>query len=358
MATDSALDPLRISRKPQPRWLPWVATILALILMAALSAALGPISIPLRSVVRLLAARIPGLTVAADWPANFATILYQIRLPNTVLIMLTGMALGGSGAAYQGLFRNPLADPYIIGVASGAGLGAVLAMAANWPTDLLGMAAVPAAAFIGALITVAIVYAIAQVGRSTPVTTLILAGVALSSFATAMTSMIMLLSTQELHRAVTWMVGGFALGGWEPVQVSLPYLALGLLALLTLGRPLNVLQFGDDQARQLGLEVERVKLVTVAAASMVAATAVAFSGIIAFVGLIVPHVVRLLWGPDHRRLIPLAILLGGSFLLGADIVARMLLAPRELPVGVVTSVVGAPFFLWLLQRAKGRVRFW
>jgi iron complex transport system permease protein len=130
------------------------------------------------------------------------------------------------------------------------------------------------------------------------------------------------------------------------------------LVLLTLGRPLNVLQFGDDQARQLGLDVERVKLVIVIAASMVAATAVAFSGIIAFVGLIVPHVVRLLWGPDHRRLIPLAILLGGSFLLGADIVARMLLAPRELPVGVITSVIGAPFFLWLLQRAKGRVRFW
>jgi iron complex transport system permease protein len=358
MANDSPLDPVGIGRWSRSRWVPWVLTLAALVIMAALSAALGPISIPLRSVVRMLAARVPGLAVAADWPANFATILYQIRLPNTVLIMLTGMALGGSGAAYQGLFRNPLADPYIIGVASGAGLGAVLAMAAHWPADLLGMAAVPAAAFVGALITVAIVYAIAQVGRTTPVTTLILAGVALSSFATAMTSMIMLLSTQELHRAVNWMVGGFALGGWEPALASLPYLAVGLLALLTLGRPLNVLQFGDDQARQLGLDVERVKLVTVVAASMVAATAVAFSGIIAFVGLIVPHVVRLLWGPDHRRLIPLAILLGGSFLLGADIVARMLLAPRELPVGVVTSAVGAPFFLWLLQRAKGRVRFW
>lgn len=358
MESDRPLEPVRVGRRSRSRWVPWVLTLAALVIMAALSAALGPISIPLRSVVRMLAARVPGLAVAADWPANFATILYQIRLPNTVLIMLTGMALGGSGAAYQGLFRNPLADPYIIGVASGAGLGAVLAMAAHWPGDLLGMAAVPAAAFVGALITVAIVYAIAQVGRSTPVTTLILAGVALSSFATAMTSMIMLLSTQELHRAVNWMVGGFALGGWEPVVVSLPYLAVGLLALLTLGRPLNVLQFGDDQARQLGLDVERVKLVTVIAASMVAATAVAFSGIIAFVGLIVPHVVRLLWGPDHRRLIPLAILLGGSFLLGADIVARMLLAPRELPVGVVTSAVGAPFFLWLLHRAKGRVRFW
>ena len=358
MNTDSSLEPVNAGGWARARWAPWVLTAAALIVTAALSAALGPISIPLRSVVRMLADRIPGVAVLPDWPANFATILYQIRLPNTVLIMITGMALGGSGAAYQGLFRNPLADPYIIGVASGAGLGAVLAMAARWPADLLGMAAVPAAAFIGALVTVAIVYAIAQVGRTTPVTTLILAGVALSSFATAMTSMIMLLSTQELHRAVNWMVGGFALGGWEPVLVSLPYLGLGLLVLLTLGRPLNVLQFGDDQARQLGLNVERVKLVTVIAASMVAATAVAFSGIIAFVGLIVPHVVRLLWGPDHRRLIPLAILLGGSFLLGADIVARMLLAPRELPVGVVTSAVGAPFFLWLLHRAKGRVRFW
>lgn len=339
-------------------WVPWVITVVALGITAGINAAVGPVSIPLRDLLRMLAARLPGAMIVADWPETFATILYQIRLPNTVLIAITGMALGGSGAAFQGLFRNPLADPYIIGVASGAGLGAVLAMAARWPADLLGMAAVPAAAFLGALITVAIVYAIAQVGRTTPVTTLILAGVALSSFATAMTSMIMLLSTQELHRAVNWMVGGFALGGWEPVFASLPYLLIGLLVLLSLGRPLNVLQFGDDQARQLGLNVERIKLVIIIAASMVAATAVAFSGIIAFVGLIVPHVVRLLWGPDHRRLLPLAILLGGSFLLSADVVARMLLSPRELPVGVVTSAIGAPFFLWLLHRAKGKVRFW
>ncbi|MEE9512567.1 MAG: iron ABC transporter permease, partial [Anaerolineales bacterium] len=294
----------------------------------------------------------------ADWSRTFATIVYQIRLPNTALMVLTGMALGGSGAAYQGLFRNPLADPYIIGVASGAGLGAVLAMAAHWPSSLLGMAAVPIAAFIAALITVSIVYAIARVGRSTPVTTLILAGVAVSSFATAMTSLIMLLSVDELHRAVNWMVGGFALGGWEPVLASLPYLLIGLTVLALLGRHLNVLQFGDEQARQMGLDVERSKLVIVVAASLVAATAVAFSGIIAFVGLIVPHVARLLWGPDYRRTLPLAILIGGSFLLAADVVARVILAPRELPVGVITAVVGAPFFLWLLSRVKGKVRVW
>jgi iron complex transport system permease protein len=222
----------------------------------------------------------------------------------------------------------------------------------------MGMATVPLAAFIAALITVAIVYAIARVGRSTPVTTLILAGVAVSSFATAMTSLIMLLSTDELHRAVNWMVGGFALGGWEPVLASLPYLLIGLAVLALLGRKLNVLQFGDEQARQMGLDVERSKLIIVVAATLVAATAVAFSGIIAFVGLIVPHVVRLLWGPDYRRTLPLAILVGGSFLLAADVVARVVLAPRELPVGVITAVVGAPFFLWLLYRTKGKGRVW
>jgi len=357
---DSRASALPESVKPQGvrRYLPWIWSGSALIVMLFVSVAVGPISIPLPDIGRMLFDLLPGLQLEADWSRTFSTIVYQIRLPNTALMALAGMALGGSGAAYQGLFRNPLADPYIIGVASGAGLGAVLAMSANWPVSLMGMATVPLAAFIAALITVAIVYAIAHVGRSTPVTTLILAGVAVSSFATAMTSLIMLLSTDELHRAVNWMVGGFALGGWEPVLASLPYLLIGLAVLALLGRQLNVLQFGDEQARQMGLDVERSKLIIVVAATLVAATAVAFSGIIAFVGLIVPHVVRLLWGPDYRRTLPLAILVGGSFLLAADVVARVVLAPRELPVGVITAVVGAPFFLWLLYRTKGRGRVW
>lgn len=357
---DSRANALPEFVKPQGvrRYLPWIWSGSVLIIMLFVSVAVGPISIPLPDLGRMLFDLLPGLQLEADWSRTFAIIVYQIRLPNTALMALAGMALGGSGAAYQGLFRNPLADPYIIGVASGAGLGAVLAMAAKWPASLLGMATVPLAAFIAALITVTIVYAIARVGRSTPVTTLILAGVAVSSFATAMTSLIMLLSTDELHRAVNWMVGGFALGGWEPVLASLPYLLIGLAVLALLGRQLNVLQFGDEQARQMGLDVERSKLIIVVAASLVAATAVAFSGIIAFVGLIVPHVVRLLWGPDYRRTLPLSILVGGSFLLAADVVARVILAPRELPVGVITAVVGAPFFLWLLYRTKGRGRIW
>jgi iron complex transport system permease protein len=326
--------------------------------MAMLNVAVGPVTIPLREVVHLLLAKLSITTTVSEVSATSAIILYEIRLPNMVLVALTGMALAGSGAAFQGLFRNPLADPYIIGVASGAGLGAVIAMSAHWPADVLGMAVVPAAAFIGAIVTVLLVYSIARVGRSTPVTTLILAGVAVSSFATAMTSLIMLLSTEELHRAVNWMVGGFSLGGWAPVVAAIPYLSVGLIVLILLGRPLNVLQFGDDQARQLGLNVERLKLVLVIAASMVAATAVSFSGIIAFVGLVVPHVVRLIWGGDYRRLIPLAILMGASFLLGADVVARVVMAPRELPVGLVTAAIGAPFFLYLLHRVKSSMGFW
>jgi len=320
------------------------------------SVAIGAVPIPLRDVVRLL---IPSLAdTEIDTPAAFATILYEIRLPNLILIALAGMALGASGTAFQGLFRNPLADPYVIGIAAGAGLAAVLAMVARWPADVLGMAAVPAAAFAGALLTVGLVYALARVGRSTPVTTLILAGVAVSSFATAITSTVMLLSTSELHRAVTWMVGGFSLGGWGPVMVSLPYVAIAIVVLLPLGRPLDVLQFGDEQASQLGLNVDRLKLVIVLAASLAAATAVAFLGIIAFVGLVVPHLARLLWGTSYRRLLPLATLLGASFLLFADIIARSILSPRVLPVGVVTAIVGAPFFLYLLARSKRKLRAW
>jgi iron complex transport system permease protein len=333
--------------------------ILLVVLLAALvlSAGVGPVRIPPGAVVKILLNRLPFFNIAVSWPDTYPTILFQIRLPNAVLIALTGMALSGSGAAYQGLFRNPLADPYIIGVAAGAGLGAVLAMAARWPASLLGMLAVPAAAFVGAVATVAVVYSLARVGRTTPVTTLILAGVAVSAFASALTSLMMLISTQQLHRAVSWLLGGFSLGGWEPVLALLPYLLVGLGALFILSRPLNVLQFGDEQAEQLGLNVERYKLFLVLAASMVAAAAVSFSGIIGFVGLVVPHLTRLLWGPDYRRLVPFATFLGGAVLLASDMLARTVLAPRDLPVGIVTAVLGAPFFLYLLRRTK-QARFW
>jgi len=336
---------------------PWILACLGLMLMLLVNASIGPVHIPIKALVNLAASRLAGADPDPSYPASYAAILFAIRLPNAVLIALTGMALSASGAAYQGVFRNPLADPYIIGVASGAGLGAVAAMSLHWPVDTLGMHLVPLAAFAGAVLTVSLVYALARVGTTTPITTLILAGVAVSAFASALTSLMMLVSTQQLHRAIAWLMGGFALGGWEPILTELPYLVIGITALILMSRPLNVLQFGDQQALQLGLNVERYKAAILIAASLTAATAVSFAGIIGFIGLVVPHTVRLLWGADYRRLIPLSTLLGGAVLLGADILARTVLSPQVLPVGIITSIFGAPFFLFLLRKTK-QERLW
>lgn len=284
----------------------------------------------------------------------FRTIIVDIRLPRTALILLTGSALAGSGAAYQGLFRNPLADPYLIGVASGAGLGAIFAMSIQWPYSFFGMMAVPLAAFLAGLLTVALVYTVARVGNTVPTTNLILAGTVFSSFATALTSFLMLRSSGELRRAIGWLLGGVSIGGWAPVLALLPYAILGLTMLILSGHALNLLQFGDDQAQQMGLNVGRAKTIILIAASLTTAAAVAFAGIIGFVGLIVPHIVRLWWGGDYRRIIPLSIIGGAAALLLADVLARVAIAPQELPIGVVTALAGSPFFLWVLRRAKNQ----
>ncbi|MEK7809768.1 MAG: iron ABC transporter permease, partial [Chloroflexota bacterium] len=316
------------------------------------SVGLGAVYIAPLEVIRILLSRLPLIQLTSDWQETSEIILFNIRLPRTLLIALTGAALGGSGASYQGLFRNPLADPYLIGIASGAGLGAVIAMSIEFPTTLLGLFTVPIAAFVGALITVAFVYNIARVGKSANITTLILAGVAVGSFATALTTFLMLRSQEQLRRALGWLLGGFALGGWLPVIALTPYIVIGLIILILFARPLNVLQFGDDQAQQMGLNVDRVKMIVIVAASLTTAAAVAFSGIIGFVGLVIPHVIRLLWGPDYRRLLPLSIIGGAAMLLLTDIIARTIIAPQELPLGIVTALIGAPFFLYLLRRVK------
>lgn len=285
------------------------------------------------------------------------SILWKIRLPRTVLIALTGAALGGSGATYQGLFRNPLADPFLIGVASGAGLGAVIAMSVKWPYSFWGLLAIPMAAFLAALLTVFIVYTLARVGQTVPTTNLILAGVAFSSFATSLTSFLMIRSTSEVRRALGWLLGGASLGGWTAILAITPYLVIGLGILILSSHSLNLLQFGDEQAQQLGLNVSRTKRVLLTASSLATAAAVAFSGIIGFIGLIVPHVMRLWFGPDYRRLLPLSILGGAIALLVSDVIARVVIAPQEIPVGIITSLAGAPFFLWILRRSKNQ-GFW
>ncbi len=326
--------------------LPFLLSFLLLLLALLLSLAIGSVFIPSMDVWRAL----NGSTTNDI----YRTILWNIRLPRTVLIALVGAALAGSGAAYQGLFRNPLADPFLIGVASGAGLGAILAMSVNWPYTILGLLAVPLVAFITSLLTVYLVYNFAHIGGTVPTTNLILSGVAVSSFATSLTSFLVLRSTGEVRRAIGWLLGGVSLVSWEATLVLIPYLAIGLTTLVLSGYALNLLQFGDDQALQMGLNVRRAKFIIIIAASLVTAAAVSFAGIIGFVGLVVPHIVRLWWGMDYRRLIPLSIIGGASVLLFADVLSRVVLAPQELPVGIVTALAGAPFFLWVLRRAKNQ----
>ena len=325
---------------------PFLLSTIFLVLSVLLSIAIGAVFISPVDVWQTLTGQ------AAN--EIFRTIIVDIRLPRTALILLTGAALAGSGAAYQGLFRNPLADPYLIGVASGAGLGAVFAMSIQWPYSFFGMMAVPLAAFLAGLLTVALVYTVARVGNTVPTTNLILAGTVFSSFATALTSFLMLRSNGELRRAIGWLLGGVSIGGWAPVFALLPYAILGLIMLILSGHALNLLQFGDDQAQQMGLNVSRAKTIILIAASLTTAAAVAFAGIIGFVGLIVPHIVRLWWGGDYRRIIPLSIIGGAAALLLADVLARVAIAPQELPIGVVTALAGSPFFLWVLRRAKNQ----
>lgn len=326
-------------------------TWLVLALLGALGASLGlgsewvsPVDLA-RLVLQALGLESVDPTLEQD-----RIILWSLRMPRAALMALVGASLGSSGAAYQGLLRNPLADPYLIGVAPGAALGAAIAIVFLGPTTALGYMTVPACAFVGALVTVAVVYRVARVGNSTPVTTLILAGVAVGAFASAATSFVMLLREDQIGRVIYFLWGGFGLGGWQPVLALSPYVCAAVGTLILFARPLNALQFGDEQASQLGLDVERLKLVLIAAATLAAAAAVALTGIIGFVGLIVPHVLRVLTGPDYRRLIPFSALGGATLLLLADTLQRSLPILSRTPVGVVTAVLGAPLFLVLLRR--------
>lgn len=334
---------------------PYGLTILLLLLALLLSIVVGSVFIPPAALVELFRVQAAGLEMPATLKP-FATILFALRLPRTVLMAITGAALAGSGAAYQGLFRNPLADPYTIGVASGAGLGAIMVMSRQnaGQSSPFGLFTMPLAALVAALVTVWIVYSLARVGRALPSTNLILAGVAVSSFATALTSFLMFGATGELRRALAWLMGGSNMSGWQPVLAELPYVVLGLGILMTMGHALNVMQVGDEQAQQLGLPVDRVRRWVVFAASLATAAAVSFAGIIGFIGLVVPHVVRMACGSDYRRILPLSIMSGAALLLFADVLARVVMAPQEIPVGIITALCGAPFFLWLLRRVKNQ----
>lgn len=331
-------------------------TIVVLILTGVLFAALvlslgvGAVFIPPERVVRVFIDSPNTSIVASD-----VTIIRDLRLARVLLATLVGAGLGTAGAAFQALFRNPLADPFVIGASGGAALGATLAITLGLTWNMAGFGPIPLAAFVGSLLAVLVVYVIAN-GSGGSIIGLLLAGAALSTVLTSIVSLLMLVSDESMHQIFSWLMGGFGGRSWIHLWSSGPYLFLGFVLMWLLARPLDALACGDETALTIGLPLNYARGAVVAIATLVTAAAVSAAGIIGFVGLVAPHIARLLFGATHHRLIPTSALIGALLTLLADDVARTVLAPVELPVGIITSLVGGVFFLYLLKSRQRELR--
>jgi len=335
-------------RRPLP-----LALALAFLACSALAGLLvGPVDLGLGPVARDVASRLPFLGVDSHLSGADSAILWQLRAPRVVLGALVGGMLALAGASYQGVFRNPLADPYLLGIAAGAGLGATLAI--TWGHGAVGTYdLIPLAAFAGGAAGVVAAYALghtASTGRSTA--SLILAGVTVTSFLTAIQTFVQQQHSDSLQEVYSWILGHLDTAGWHDVALVAPYVGASALVLLLHRRVLDVLSLGDEEAATLGVNVARTRLVVVAFATVGTAAAVAISGLIGFVGIIVPHAIRLALGPSYRLILPLSLVGGAGFLVLADVIARTVMAPAELPIGVVTAFFGAPFFAIVLRTSR------
>jgi iron complex transport system permease protein len=334
-----------------------VLAVLALGLLGAilLAVAVGAVWVSPLTTLRILVWKL-GLTERPEDIARPAeVIVLQLRLPRVLLAGIVGAALAASGAVFQGLFRNPMADPAIIGVSSGAALGAILVIV-TVGAGSLGALAVPAAAFAGAMATALVVYRLARIGPAVHVATLLLAGIAVAAVISALMSLVMSLSGEEIRNIYAWLLGGLVAQGWRSIAIVVPVVALGLAGAALVAHPLNLVALGEERAAQLGVAVDVLKGRAIAVGALLAAAAVSVAGIIGFVGLMTPHLLRLVVGADHRRLVPASALGGATLLILADLVARTVIAPAELPVGVVTALLGGPFFLFLLRREGASAR--
>ena len=332
----------------------FVIGILLFVLLLALlvAASLGTVSIPAVDIASIALKHAFGISTGVRWSDTQEVIVWQLRLPRVLGAALVGAALATAGVLFQGLLRNPIADPYLLGTSGGAALAATIALLLPVSVGVLGFTLVPVAAFVGALAAVMIVYQIARVGARTPITTLLLAGFAISSMMASVMSFLMLMNQNTLQRVVLWTMGGISASGWDAVRVVTPLILVGFVAAFAATNDLNAFLLGEEQAAALGVAVERQKFVVMTIGALLTGAAVAISGLVGFVGLIVPHIVRLVLGPDHRLLLPASFLSGAIFLVMADLLARMVLAPSEIPLGVVTAIIGAPFFIYLLRQAK------
>ncbi len=321
---------------------------LLLIFVILISITMGSVKVPPLRSIRILFQSILGLKGGGNETER--AIILSLRLPRAILAGLVGAGLSVSGATFQALLRNPLADPYILGVSSGAAVGAIIAILLGLSTFSFGL---PLISFLGALLTVLIVFYFGRQDGKIHPNTLLLAGVIIGSFLSALIMFFISVSQkEELHTIIFWLMGDFSFSNARAILIIFPYIMLGFFLLYLRSRQLNLILSGEENAVQLGVDVERLKLVSYLSASLITAASVSVCGLIGFVGLIVPHAVRLIFGPDHRLLIPASALVGASFLIASDTVARTLLAPTELPVGVITAAFGGPFFIYLLRTRK------
>ena len=326
-----------------------------LVLVAALlvGVLVGPAGLTARGVLLELLGRLPLVEVDSGFTLRQQVILWEIRIPRVVLGSIVGATLAIAGASYQGVFRNPLADPYLLGVSSGAGLGATLAIVVG---GAAAHAAVPPAAFAGGMIAVLATYTLGRsVGGGRTEVVIILAGVAVAAFASAIQTFFMQRHDDTLRQVYSWMLGRLATSGWADVTRILPYVTVSIVVVFLFRRVLDVMAVGDVEAATLGIAPARVRLVLISVATLGTAAVVSVSGLIGFVGIVIPHAVRMVIGPGHRLLLPMSLLIGAAFLVLADVVARTAMSPGELPIGVVTAAIGAPFFLFVLRRSRGQI---
>jgi iron complex transport system permease protein len=333
---------------------PWALAAAAFLVGSVLLGVLvGPVHLDVEGVLGSVGERLHVPGVSSSLSPTEDSVLWQIRMPRVILGALVGGMLALAGATYQGVFRNPLADPYLLGVAAGAGLGATLAIA-YLPAGLHGQRLLPVAAFAGGAAAVVLTYA---VGRSTrrvrDAATLLLAGVTVASFFTALQTFVQQRNADTLQQVYSWILGGIPSSGWSDVVLILPYVGAAVAVILVYRRLVDVLSLGDDEAESLGVNVRRVRLILVAAATVGTAAAVAVSGLIGFVGIIVPHAIRLVSRVGYRALLPLSFVIGAGFLVLADVIARVALAPAEIPLGIITAFFGAPFFALVLRTSRG-----
>jgi iron complex transport system permease protein len=327
------------------------AAILAVVGALLAGVLVGPIDIGIVDIGRSTLARLPLLDIGSSLTPTEEAIVWELRIPRVALGALVGATLALAGATYQGVFRNPLADPYLLGVAAGAGLGATLAIAYG-PGSRTSYF-VPLAAFAGAILAVGAAYVIgSSVGGERTTATLILAGVTVAAFLTAAQTFVQQENSETLNEVYSWLLGSLSTAGWHEVKLVAPYVVLSSLVLLLHRRTLDVLAVGDDEARSLGVDVARIRLLLVASATLATAAAVAVAGLIGFVGIVVPHLVRLTIASSYRVVVPLSMAVGAAFLVTADVISRTVLSPAELPIGVVTAFIGAPFFALVLRTTR------